>query len=175
MGWLSDSQRRTVEAALARLIPPGADPVAEPGAAEAGCADYVDGLLDAFADDPPRIFAAGPHSGRRGGEPGYQRFLPLSRVQELAWRPRIAEWQERYRAGIDALGADFAEIDPDEQDARLASEADFTGLLYEHACEGMYAAPEYGGNRDLAGWRLADWPGDVTPRGWTADEVARPR
>jgi hypothetical protein len=38
----------------------------------------------------------------------------------------------------------------------------------------MYAAPEYGGNRDLAGWRLANWPGDVAPIGWTAEEVSRP-
>ena len=61
---------------------------------------------------------------------------------------------------------------PEEQDARLDAVPEFKALLYEHACEGFYAAPEYGGNRDLAGWRLADWAGDVAPSGWTADEVS---
>ena len=37
-------------------------------------------------------------------------------------------------------------------------------LLYKHACEGSYGAPEYGGNRDLAGWRAIRFEGDVQPR-----------
>ena len=32
-------------------------------------------------------------------------------------------------------------------------------LLYAHACEGAYGAPEYGGNRDLAGWRAIEFAG----------------
>ena len=30
-----------------------------------------------------------------------------------------------------------------------------------------YGAPEYGGNRDVAGWRAIRYAGDVQPRGWT--------
>jgi hypothetical protein len=37
----------------------------------------------------------------------------------------------------------------------------------------MYANPEYGGNRGLAGWRDIDFPGDVQPRGYTGEEVER--
>ncbi len=37
--------------------------------------------------------------------------------------------------------------------------------------EGAYAAPEYLGNRDLAGWPAIGFPGDVQPRGYTDAEV----
>jgi hypothetical protein len=174
LGWLTESERRIVSAALDRLIPPGADPTTEPGAGGAGGADYLDSLLDAFAVSPPRIFAAGPASGRRGGEQGFDRFLRLTRLQEIAWTQRVTEWQGAYRGGLAALGADFVDCPPDQQDARLDADPAFKALLYEHACESYYAAPEYGGNRDLAGWQLAGWPGDVAPTGWTDAEVSSP-
>jgi hypothetical protein len=174
LGWLSATDKLIVTVALNRLIPPGEDPTIEPGAGDAGGADYIDGLLDAFAADPPRIFAGGPASGRRGGAPAFASFLPLTRLQDLAWRQRIAEWQTTYRSGLLALGPDFAELSPEQQDARLDETTEFKGLLYEHACEGFYAAPEYGGNRDLAGWRMAEWAGDVAPVGWTDAEVSNP-
>lgn len=172
-----------VEAACERLVPPVAG---HPGATALGVADYVDGLLGAFTVDPPRIWAGGPFSGRYGGEASFGRFLRLSRLEELAWRTRIegsqgiAErefngpvrgWQQEYRDGVAALGADFPELPAEEQDARLDGAPAFKQLLYGHACEGAYGAPEYGGNRDLAGWRSIGFPGDVQPRGYTDEEV----
>ena len=172
-----------VEAACERLIPPVSG---HPGATALGVADYIDGLLGAFAVDPPRIWAGGPFSGRYGGEASFGTFLRLSRLEELAWRTRIegsqgiAErelngpvrgWQQEYRDGITALGPDFAALPADEQDARLDAVPEFKHLLYGHACEGAYCAPEYGGNRDLAGWRAIGFPGDVQPRGYRDDEV----
>ena len=172
-----------VEAACERLLPAAAG---HPGATALAVADYVDGLLGAFLVDPPRIWAGGPFSGRAGGEASFGTFLPLSRLEEVAWRTRIegsqgiAErefngpvtgWQHEYRDGIAALGADFTELAAEEQDARLDAVPDFKQLLYGHACEGAYGAPEYGGNRDLGGWRAIGFPGDVQPRGYTDDEV----
>ena len=113
----------------------------------------------------------------------------LTPLDELAWRTRIEGslgiserefngpvlgLQERYRDGLAALGAGFAALDGDEQDERLRATAGFTELLYEHVCEGMYGAPEYGGNRDLVGWRSIGFEGDVQPRGYTDDEVSLP-
>jgi hypothetical protein len=182
--WFDERSYATVRAAVDRLIPPYE---AHPGAAEGGVADYIDGLLGAFLVDPPRIFAGGPFSGRFGGDAGFVRFTPLTRHQELAWRTRIegscgmperefngpvVGLQERYRDGVAALGSDFDIVDTAEQDRRLDAHPGFKALLYEHACEGMYAAPEYGGNRDLGGWRAIHWPGDVQPRGYTDEEVS---
>ena len=173
----------TVESACERLIPAAEG---HPGATALGVADYIDGLLGAFAVDPPRIWAGGPFSGRHGGEASFAKFLRLSRLEELAWRTRIegsqgiAErevngpvrgWQQEYRDGITALGPDFITLAVDEQDARLDAVPEFKQLVYGHACEGAYGAPEYGGNRDLAGWRSIGFPGDVQPRGYTDEEV----
>ncbi len=156
------------------------------GAAAAGVADYVDLVLGAFASDPPRIWAGGPYSGRHGGDAGFEEFLPLSRVEELAWRTRlegsrgiperewngpVRGWQEVYREGIAQLGEDFLELTDDEQGAALERVPELRGLLFEHACEACYGAPEYGGNRSLTGWRAIRYAGDVQPRGWSDDEV----
>jgi Gluconate 2-dehydrogenase subunit 3 len=46
-------------------------------------------------------------------------------------------------------------------------------LLFEHTIEGLYSAPEYGGNQGLAGWQDIGFPGDIQPRGYTAAEVER--
>ena len=181
--YLDPESYAVVEAACERLIP-ATD--GHPGATAIGVADYVDGLLGAFLVDPPRVWAGGPFSGRHGGEASFRRFLPLSPLEELAWRTRIegsrgiAErefngpvpgWQQEYRDGIAALGAGFAGLPADEQDARLDAVPEVKQLLYGHACEGAYGAPEYGGNHDVAGWRAIGFPGDVQPRGYTDEEV----
>jgi Gluconate 2-dehydrogenase subunit 3 len=183
--YLDDHGYAVVEAACARLIPTDEDP----GAREAGVVDYIDGLLGAFTSDPPLIWAGGPYSGRFGGEAGFSTFHRLTPREELAWRTRVegsrgisererlgpvVGLQERYVEGIAALGADFCEVPGEEQDERLRRNEEFTSLLYEHACEGMYGAPEYGGNRGLVGWRNIDFAGDVQPRGYTDDEVSGP-
>ncbi|MGH9091254.1 MAG: gluconate 2-dehydrogenase subunit 3 family protein [Acidimicrobiales bacterium] len=191
--WLTEPEYRTLEAALDRLVPPGPEDPAtgEPaaGAREAGVAGYLDTLLGAFTFHPPRIWAGGPTSGRAGGEAAFGRFHELGALDELAWRTRIegsqgrperefngpvVGLQQRYREGLASLGGDFAEVGPEAQDERLEAAGAFTELLYEHACEGMYGAPEYGGNRDLAGWRGIGFAGDVQPRGWTDAEVTSP-
>jgi hypothetical protein len=184
LDFFSPAEHAVIEAACERLIPAHDG---HPGARALGVADYLDGMLGAFAVDPPRIFAGGPFSGRFGGEAGFGEFLELSRIEELAWRIRIegslgmperefngpvVGWQEQYRAGLVALGADFAEVDGETQDARLEAVPDFKRLLYRHACEGAYAAPEYGGNRDAGGWRAIGYLGDVQPRGYTDEEVS---
>jgi hypothetical protein len=182
--FFNEKEYAIVRAACARLIPTDEDP----GATEAGVVDYIDGLLGAFAVDPPRIWAGGAFSGRFGGDARFAAFHRLSRLDELAWRTRIegslgmperefngphVGLQQRYREGISALGVDFAEVTEEEQDRRLAASKEFRRLLYEHACEGMYGPPEYGGNRELVGWRNIGFDGDVQPRGYTDEEVSQ--
>ncbi len=181
--FLSEGQRRILAAACARLVPADDDP----DAAEAGAADYIDGLLGAFLVDPPRIWAGGPFSGRFGGGPSFASFHRLTAQDELAWRTRIegsrgvsererlgpvVGLQEQYAEGLAALGEDFPALSAGEQDERLRSAGSFLNVLYEHVCEGLYSAPEYGGNRDLIGWRSIGYLGDVQPRGYSDDEVS---
>jgi hypothetical protein len=176
-------------AAVDRLIPP--DDEGAPGASATGAVDYIDTLLGAFTFDPPRIFAGGPFSGRWGGDASFERWLALGPMEELAWRTRVegsrglperefngpvVGLQQRYRDGLSTLGPDFVKVTAEEQDGRLDLDPRFKRLLYEHACEGMYGDPAYGGNRDFAGWDAVGWIGDIQPRGYTDEEVSgRPK
>lgn len=168
--WLTEAEHEVLEAVADRLLPPDPE-LGAPGGRALGVADYVDQLLGAFAFDPPRIWAGGPFSGRHGGAASFDEWLPLDRLDEMAWRRRLDELQVRYRAALQSLGTDFAACDADEQDARLAVDPAFVTLAYGHACEAAYGDPVYGGNRDRAGWAFARYEGDVMPRGWTDAEV----
>ena len=200
--FLSADRLRVLRALCAHWIPgPPDDP--DPGAAEAGVADYIDLLLGAFRLERPPIFAGGPFSNRDGGGPDYfQRWLPLDALEERVWRTRIegsrgqAErewngpvrgWQEIYGAGLDALDASsrrwlrgpFQEQGTVGRSAVLAwlpggPDDEFLELAFRHTLEGMYGAPEYGGNRGRVGWAYTRWPGDHQPHAYGLAEIANP-
>jgi hypothetical protein len=206
----------TIEAATARFFPTDDTP----GAREAGVVDYIDALLAALETRVPRVFAGGPFSGRTPypdlatGTPSvvfprndFRRFVPLSRVERLAWkallegsaRVRGARFNDAvlgplpglrdvYHAGVEQLDAaaralfavPFVDLTPAQQDEVLADAADparhprhprsgqnFFDHLLSHTAEGMFGAPEYGGNRDRIGWGLIAFEGDSQPLGYS--------
>jgi hypothetical protein len=186
LSFFTGHQAAVIEDATARIAPGPSDDPAEaghPGAREADVTGYIDtmlGALGALDDAAPPIFAGGPWSNRYTSGPDLMaRFVPLDPVARIAWRRRLQGWQQQYRTGIATLdklaGGDFTKASHAAQDKILASSSagSFTSLLFEHTIEGLYAAPEYGGNRNLAGWKDIAFPGDIQPRGYTPDEVSR--
>jgi hypothetical protein len=186
--FFTSHQAAVIQDATARIAPGPSDDPAEkghPGAREADVTGYIDGMLGALAalnDDRPAppIFAGGPWGNRHTSGPDLMaRFVALDPVARIAWRKRLAAWQEQYTKGIAALdklaGGDFTKTTRPTQDKVLATPAvsGFLSLLFEHTIEGLYSAPEYGGNRGLVGWQDIGFPGDIQPRGYTADEVER--
>ena len=181
--FFTSHEAAVVEAATARIAPGPADDPAEaghPGAREAGVTGYIDAMLGALTGPVPVIFAGGPWSNRHASGPDRMAdSIPPDPVTLIAWRKRLESWQEQYREGVAALdrlaGGDFSKTGPGEQDKILARQnmSAFRSLLFEHTIEGLYANPEYGGNRGLAGWRDIGFPGDIQPRGYPADEVER--
>jgi len=184
-------QAAVIEAATARIAPGPADDPAEaghPGAREADVTGYIDTMLGALGSldgtvldgAVPLVFAGGPWSNRHTSGPDLMaHFAALDPVAQIAWRRRLTGWQQQYRQGIATLdklaGGDFTKASHAKQDKILtmSSVSSFTSLLFEHTIEGLYGAPEYGGNRGLAGWKEIGFPGDIQPRGYTADEVSR--
>ena len=175
-----------VEAATARIAPGPADDPAEaghPGAREADVTGYIDsmlGALGALDSAAPLVFAGGPWSNRHTSGPDLMaQFMTLDPVARIAWRKRLTGWQDQYQKGIATLdklaGGDFTKAGAAVQDKILAGSgaSAFLPLLFEHTIEGLYAAPEYGGNRGLAGWKDIGFPGDIQPRGYTPEEVTR--
>jgi gluconate 2-dehydrogenase gamma chain len=145
--FLNAAEARAVEAMAARVIP-GDD--RDPGAREAGVLTYIDRAL------------AGTY---RSAQPVYRRGLwELERL-----------CRGRHGGSFADLGADLqdevlGEIgEPPPTHPQFSSEdagPHASGVLYElfahvrrHTIEGFFADPQYGGNRDAAGWRLVGFPG----------------
>ena len=196
--FLTDAEMLTLQALVEQLIP--ADD--SPGGSASGCADAIQFLLSAFSFDPPMIFAGGPFSNRGGSNINhFEKFIALDHYEELAWRLRIegsrdlpersfngpvTGWQSIYREGLAALDAAagtpaiaFSNLPGPLQQAAMSTPgneavAALINVAFPHALEAMYGAPEYGGNRDLTGWRFTDYDGDVQPRGYTTEQVLNP-
>ncbi|HEY1622580.1 MAG TPA: gluconate 2-dehydrogenase subunit 3 family protein [Streptosporangiaceae bacterium] len=182
--FFTDHEAAVVEAATARIAPGPSDDPAEaghPGAREADVTGYIDTMLSMFTETgTPKVFAGGPWSNRHTSGPDMMAmFLSIDPVTKIAWNKRVGGWQRQYRTGIASLdklaGGNFTKVSAAKQDQVLAKVAvsSFLSLLFEHTIEGLYSNPEYGGNRDLAGWKDISYPGDSQPRGYTDDEVSR--
>jgi hypothetical protein len=132
-------QAAVVEDATARIAPGPSDDPAEkghPGAREANVTAYIDTMLAALEDDPPKIFAGGP-----------ARFIPLDPISKIAWRNRLTTWQDQYRIGIQTLdklaGGDFTKATAQQQDKILANPdvSPFTALLFGTPSRACTPAP----------------------------------
>ncbi|OZI43775.1 gluconate 2-dehydrogenase [Bordetella genomosp. 5] len=149
-----------MDAIAARLIP--ADDLG-PGAKEAGVTRFLDGQLAG-------AWGAGDHLYRQGPfetgtpEQGYQ----LSFTPADMYRRGLAAFDEVVRKKD---GKAFAELPAEAQDAWLTAlqegkpdlgplpAALFFQALLEGTIEGFFSDPLYGGNVDMAGWKLVGFPG----------------
>ncbi len=127
-------------------------------------------------------------------------FVPLTRLQLLSWRvrmlgsaavpgsnfngdtlPAVTGWRDQYRTGLAALQstsqqmfmADFVTLTPAQQDQVIAAvDGTFRDLVTQHTLEGMFSAPEYGGNSGTVGWQLIGYDGDSQPLGYSIFNTA---
>jgi gluconate 2-dehydrogenase gamma chain len=152
----------TVEAIVDRLIPPDER---GPGGKDAGCAVYLDRQL------------AGPYGTGAGLylRPPFMPNAPATFGYQSPEQPAA-----RYRTGLAAIadhvktnfgGKSFRDLLPADQDKVLSgietgsiklngvNGVSFFTLLLSGTQEGFFADPIYGGNRDMAGWKLLGFPG----------------
>ena len=113
------------------------------------------------------------------GKPGAREAGVLNYI-DLALAGAYKDQQDFYRSGLTQLDAychaqykrGFAALQPAQQDevvgALAAGKAEgftwptaqaFFRTVRTHTMEGMFGDPIYGGNRNLAGWRLIGFPG----------------
>jgi gluconate 2-dehydrogenase gamma chain len=150
----------TSDAAGSAVLTPGQSTVLEA---------VVDRLIPADANGPG------------GVESGVAQFIERSLGGGLAGG--LAKLTPMYASGLDALdayaksayGAPFASLPPQGQDAILGDletgrasgftpdSATFFAFVREHALEGMFSDPIYGGNKNFAGWDLVGYPGVKMP------------
>jgi gluconate 2-dehydrogenase gamma chain len=157
---LTPAELAFLKAAVDTIIP--ADGLSPSGSA-CGVVDFIERQVAGAWGDGARFYRDGPFlSGKP--EHGYQlRFTP----------------RELFKAGIEAANAwtrnahgnDFHCLAEAERVAALQAfeqgAAEFAGLpskeffeaLLAITMEGFFADPCYGGNRDLAAWRMIGYPG----------------
>ena len=127
----------TIEAFTERLMPGAAG---KPGAREAGVLRYIDlALAGAYAD--------------------LQDFYRRSLAQLDAYCRKT--YQESFRR-LDAARQDevMTALERDQVTGfTWPSGLEFFNIIRTHTMEGLFADPIYGGNQNLAGWRLVGFPG----------------
>jgi gluconate 2-dehydrogenase gamma chain len=150
-----------VEAATERLIP---EDDLGPGAKACGVALFIDHQLAGAYGRAGSWYMQGPWA--KGEETqGFQSRMTPS---------------DLYRAAIKAVdensmssqgGKLFAELSAEAQDAMLsnleggkldldgADAKTFFKMLWQNTKEGMFSDPIYGGNKDMAGWKMLGFPG----------------
>jgi gluconate 2-dehydrogenase gamma chain len=160
--FFTTDERAFIEAAVDRLIPP--DPVG-PGGVEVNIPFFLDRQLAGPFGRGDHYFLGGPW--KKGVvEQGYQmRFSPA----------------QLYRAAIKAVndyaagafnGAAFVKLaDADKDKVLKALEAGtvqlgggvdakaFFAMLLQNTKEGYFSDPIYGGNKDMAAWKMIGFPG----------------
>jgi gluconate 2-dehydrogenase gamma chain len=157
---LTATEHDFIVAAVDTLIP--ADDLS-PSASECGVAVFIDRQLAGAYGTGARLYRQGPFPKAKP-ELGYQ----------LSLNPR-----EFFRAGIESAnawtrktyGKDFDRLSEKDREAALKAmeenKAPFEGFsaraffdaLLQITMEGFFADPMYGGNRDMAGWKMVGYPG----------------
>jgi gluconate 2-dehydrogenase gamma chain len=157
---LNATEHAFIVAAVDTLIP--ADELSPAGSA-CGVAVFIDRQLAGAYGMGARLYRQGPFPKAKP-ELGYQ----------LSLNPR-----EFFRAGIEAAnlwsrktyGKDFDRLPEKDREAALKAmeegKAEFAGFasrmffdaLLQISMEGFFSDPIYGGNRDMAAWKMIGYPG----------------
>jgi gluconate 2-dehydrogenase gamma chain len=149
-----------VEAAVERLIPADAN---GPGAREAGVPNYIDRQLGGAWGAGERLYRSGPW---QQGTPqqGYQLPFTPAELFRTGLRAVIEEVQRRYRTTFDMLpGPDQDAYLQSLQTGRQSLNGVPANIFFESllglTVEGFFSDPVYGGNKDMAAWKMIGFPG----------------
>jgi gluconate 2-dehydrogenase gamma chain len=159
--FFDDSQWAILNAAVDRLIPSDEH---GPGAVEAGVSEFIDRQMNTPYGYGALWYMSGPFVKDAPPEFGYQ--LPQS-PREL-YRSGLAGLDQTVRKQI---GRGFAELSTSERDEVLHRLEDgkldvgeipalvFFSQLLQNTREGYFCDPKHGGNKNMAAWRMINFPG----------------
>jgi gluconate 2-dehydrogenase gamma chain len=159
--YFTATEASLLEAMVDRLIPP--DPTG-PSATEAGVPTFIDRQLAGQYGQGQHFYLGGPWP-KGTPEQGYQsRFTPaqlyraaLGAIPKLVAKTYGGIFQKLAPADQDRLLKDM-EAGTVELDGGVDAKAFFTMLL-QNTKEGYFSDPIYGGNRDMAAWKMIGFPG----------------
>ncbi|HEV7616900.1 MAG TPA: gluconate 2-dehydrogenase subunit 3 family protein [Burkholderiaceae bacterium] len=158
--FLNPAEAGFIEAAVERLIPADEN---GPGALDAGVPFYIDKQLGSAWGNGERLYRSGPWQ-QGAVTQGYQLPFTPAELFRNALRGIAADLAKSGKAA-------FAKMPIQEQDAYLKSlqtgKTDLAGVpsnvffesLLEVTIEGFFSDPVYGGNKDMASWKMIGFPG----------------
>ncbi|MCU5774528.1 gluconate 2-dehydrogenase subunit 3 family protein [Erwiniaceae bacterium BAC15a-03b] len=160
----NETDRQNLTAIFDRLIP--ADQHG-PSASAAGCIEFIDGELAGEYGAGAALYLDGPMQ-RENEEQlmGSPQFLATPKERYMTGLKALEAWaQVHHQASFHRLTADqidnflhameAGEINLSEQ---VNSQA-FFELMLQNAREGYLSDPIYGGNKNMAGWKMIGFPG----------------
>ena len=172
-----------VERLLTAFDTPGAAPAIYAGGPFSGRAPFADDNGAPSTNFPPSSFAT---------------YLPLDRVKDAGWRVQIfgssalpggapndallgvvKGLRDQVKEGLaTAIGGASPPLDQMSQDDLITFlntglSVEFRQLVIDLVCQAAFAPPEYGGNPDLAGWKLTHFEGDQQPLGYSVWSTAQ--
>lgn len=193
--YFTPHEARTVEALTGRILPGTPE---DPGAREAGVLYYIDNMLAYQEGFPEPVYRQPPFAETyEGDEPPREEgaglyqviWVPADEIERYGYQSVLTP-REVFRLGLAAVDryareqfeADFVSLTEDQQDQIIQALADneatgfeplhpesFFHALRRYTNEGMFSDPAYGGNRNMAGWKLIGYPG--AQRAYTPDEI----
>jgi gluconate 2-dehydrogenase gamma chain len=154
------SEMETVEAIVDRVIPPDTQTL---GGKDAGCAIFIDNQLAGPYGQAEGLYMQGPFAKGAASQGPQSPLKP----QDL-YRRGIFElerycrdkYSKRFNQLTDAL-KDEVLTGLENGTAKLLNVdgAAFFKAIMANTKEGFFADPIYGGNRDMAGWKMIGFPG----------------
>lgn len=160
--FFNQEQFQLTEAACERIFPQDEH---GPGAKELGVAFYIDHQLASPWGINAKDYMTGPFYP---GEPtqGMQTSLKRAEIFTLGLQGLADYSKKKYNKRF----TDLTEAEQDEtlkvfeagKEYQLAgtSTTGFFSLLRSMTIEGVYADPMYGGNKDMQGWKMRNYPGN---------------
>jgi gluconate 2-dehydrogenase gamma chain len=157
--YFSADEGAAVEALVDRLIPP--DPQT-PGGKDTGCAVFIDRQLAGPYGSFEGLYMSGPFEA---GTP--EQGLQSAVTPAQHYRQALAALDQHCRAAFAGRRfAQLADANKDEvikglEDGSLKIEGTegFFRLLLNDTQQGFFADPIYGGNRNMAAWKMIGFPG----------------
>jgi hypothetical protein len=120
--------------------------------------------LDRYADAEARLYLYGS-AGLQGGGPNDAALGPTVGLRDTL--------RDGLQAAMTAGSGNLSGLDPGAvAGVYNGLSSDFQGALVTLVTEGAFAAPEYGGNAGGGGWKIANFPGDVLPLGYSFYDTA---
>lgn len=153
-------ERAIADAIVAHIIP---SDETGPGADEAGVITFIEHQLAGYYGQGQRWYMQGPFPEPMETQ-GYQSEHPPAGL----WREGLAALEryclQRYEQGFAALPSEtqveiLTAMEDDAVELDTVSAPMFFDFMREMTVEGFFCDPVYGGNRDMAGWRLVGFPG----------------